>query len=351
MAPITLRGPRDVLAVLPYQLGYHPSDSVVVIALHGGQVGLVARADLPPAGQEEVAVAALLPPLLRDPPDVVMLVGYEDDPGSSLAVLSLLGAALDEAGVRLADAVVVRDGRWFGTTCDEQCCPPEGQRLPDPAEIPAVAAFVHAERAPLADRGDLAGLVAGDLDACAGVAAAVAALRARRAAGRPLRRPVRVWGRIAAIGEDRMSVGDIAVADVAAACCSLRDLEWRDALIAWLAPGTMPLDGLGRDVVRAVRRTVPRPPVTTVASTRLQARLAELCRRVPDECADEAAAVCTLAGCVMWSFGQGALAREAVDRALRLRPGHRLARLLERMLDLGVRPGEGFSDRTRAEAG
>ncbi|MFL6153750.1 MAG: DUF4192 family protein, partial [Ornithinibacter sp.] len=44
-ADITLRGPGDVVAILPYQLGYHPHDSVVVISLKGKRVGLVARAD------------------------------------------------------------------------------------------------------------------------------------------------------------------------------------------------------------------------------------------------------------------------------------------------------------------
>ena len=47
-ADITLRGPGDVVAILPYQLGYHPRDSVVVISLRGRRVGLVARSR-PPA--------------------------------------------------------------------------------------------------------------------------------------------------------------------------------------------------------------------------------------------------------------------------------------------------------------
>ena len=34
-ADITLRGPGDVLAVLPYQLGYHPSSCVVAVSLRG----------------------------------------------------------------------------------------------------------------------------------------------------------------------------------------------------------------------------------------------------------------------------------------------------------------------------
>ena len=46
---IRLGGPSDILAVLPYQLGFHPRDSLVVVSLHGTRMGLVQRIDLPAA--------------------------------------------------------------------------------------------------------------------------------------------------------------------------------------------------------------------------------------------------------------------------------------------------------------
>ena len=66
-------------------------------------------------------------------------------------------------------------------------------------------------------------------------------------------------------------------------------------------------------------------------------RLLDLCRALPDECAVEAAAVCTVAAHVAWVEGDGALARAAVDRALRLAPDYRLALLLHRLVDAGLR--------------
>ena len=66
-------------------------------------------------------------------------------------------------------------------------------------------------------------------------------------------------------------------------------------------------------------------------------RLLALCRSVPDECPDEAAAVCTVAAHVAWVGGDGAIARAAVDRALRLAPDYRLAQLLERLVETGLR--------------
>ena len=44
-----------------------------------------------------------------------------------------------------------------------------------------------------------------------------------------------------------------------------------------------------------------------------------------------------MAAHVAWVEGDGAVARAAVDRALRLVPDYRLALLLERLVDTGIR--------------
>ena len=45
---IRARGPRELLAYVPFRLGYRPDDSAVLISLRTprGRVGLVARVDL-----------------------------------------------------------------------------------------------------------------------------------------------------------------------------------------------------------------------------------------------------------------------------------------------------------------
>lgn len=47
---ITLRGPAELADALPYLMGFHPSDSVVMVALHGGlgRFGGRLRLDIPP---------------------------------------------------------------------------------------------------------------------------------------------------------------------------------------------------------------------------------------------------------------------------------------------------------------
>src|SRR5512139_3739564 len=135
-ADITLRGPDDVVAALPYQLGYHPHDSVVVVSLRRRRVGLVARCDLPAAQHVEEVVSSLLGPLLRDRPTSVVLVGYEEVAEASHPVLLALVEQVERAGIEVLDVAVVRDGRRYSPICSEPCCPPGGVALRDPADVP-----------------------------------------------------------------------------------------------------------------------------------------------------------------------------------------------------------------------
>src|SRR4051794_39606464 len=41
-------GPADLLAVIPFQLGFHPTESMVTVFLRSGEVTMTARVDLPP---------------------------------------------------------------------------------------------------------------------------------------------------------------------------------------------------------------------------------------------------------------------------------------------------------------
>lgn len=358
MNPIRLRGPADILAALPFQLGYHPNNAVVVIALADRAIGLVQRIDLPPDEHVDEAVAALLPALGREQPDAVLLVGYESREAASLPVLDALDDACGELEITVLDRLVVRGGRWFAPDCTTGCCPAEGAPLPEPAETPAVADFVAMEVAPLRDREALGAQVTPDRVRCREVQEALdsAAREDRRqGAGRSL---VDVDGRAEAVRRLRSLAGWAVVCDTSASrppleglapdevaelALSLRDLALRDGLIAWLCPGSLPLDALDEDLVDQLQTCLPprvwhsTPPSreAAVAGRRLQARLAQLCRMVPDE---QAAPVLTVLANLTWWLGDGALTRVALERALDVEPDYRLARLLDRMVDLAIRP-------------
>ena len=154
---IRLGGPSDILAVLPYQLGFHPRDSLVVVSLHGTRMGLVQRIDLPAVEQAPRAVRALLPALLREAPDGVLLLGYESTTGDALPLIAAMGSAAGDVGLAVRDRIVVRDGRWSSLQCDDpSCCPAGGRPLPAAHEVPAVAEFVGREVSPMVDRAALA---------------------------------------------------------------------------------------------------------------------------------------------------------------------------------------------------
>ncbi|MFL6175560.1 MAG: DUF4192 domain-containing protein [Ornithinibacter sp.] len=385
-ADITLRGPGDVVAILPYQLGYHPHDSVVVISLKGKRVGLVARADLPPERFVGDVVASLMGPLVRDGATSVILVGYEDVPDASQPLLLDLVEQLEQARIDVVDVAVVREGRRYSPICSEPCCPPDGVELPDPADVPGVAEYVALGRSPLRSRSDVEGLVAPEPWRCLGVARAVAS-RARMPRRR--RRSVAAWSVLLDRSEkgrrplDRAVVADLAL--------GLADIPWRDGLIAWLVPSVLPTDKIDRTVLALLGSALPtwggmgpgaaqpfglrlapegvrpasqwggpagpaageagddsagrggaargqaeREPLSVEREDLLH-RLLVLCRSVPDECPDLAAAVCTVAAHVAWVGGDGAIARAAVERALRLAPEYRLAQLLVQLVDIGLR--------------
>lgn len=376
-ADITLRSPGEVVAILPYQLGYHPRDSVVVISLRGKQVGLVARADLPPERFVGKVVSSLMGPLVRDGATSVIVMGYEDTPDASQLLLLALVEQLEQARIDVTDVAVVRDGRRYSPICSEPCCPPEGVALPDPADVPGVAEYVALGRSPLRSRADVEGLVAPEPWRCLGVARAVAS-RARMPRGR--RRSVAAWSALLDRGEKgRRPLDRLAVADVA---LGLADIPWRDGLIAWLVPEVLPAESIDRSVLALLSSALPtwggmgpaaqqpgarqardagsaasegaspvddssalggastgraeRDALSLERDDLLQ-RLLALCRSVPDDCPDEAAAVCTVAAHVAWVGGDGAIARAAVDRAVRLAPDYRLAQLLEQLIEAGLR--------------
>ncbi|MGG5257574.1 DUF4192 domain-containing protein [Phycicoccus avicenniae] len=356
---IGLRGPGDVLAVLPYQLGYHPRRSVVALALEGRRVGLVLRVDLPPEDHVEPVVRAVVDPLLRNEVRRVLLVGYEDTEDECRPLLMRLVECLEAERVTVLEVDVVRAGRRYSPVCSQSCCPVEGEPVPAADAVPAVAELVALGRAPLADRAAVDRLVEPEAVRSAGVAVALAD-RPRTSARRRRREAVAAWGAVLAPGRSPGGREPPAVPDavVAAAVAGLRDIALRDAVIAWLSPTVLPRASLDPVVLALLERTMPRwagmgswPPHPSATADRgnpgergdpaerdaVLQRVLVLCRSVPDDRPEDAAAVCTLAAHVAWALGEGAQTRAALDRALRLDPGYRLARLLARLVEHGIR--------------
>jgi hypothetical protein len=340
---IKLTSPNELLAVVPYVLGFHPTNSIMVLCLTDNRLGLTQRLDLPRPQDAHRVASALMPSLMGESPDSVILIGYEVRVGDSLPALDALTTALKSSAVRIHDRLVVRQGRWRSLDSNNAtCCPQDGSPVPEPEDVPGVVAdFIGQGVAPHTDRDSLAKL----LEAGPQAAAVADVLRTRpSASGKAGDCPAgtradlfAAWPRILDTGASPISVEDAALAAV-----SLLDIELRDGMVAWLCPGTIGLDELSTEVQNLFcglnhgLGDTDIDPASTGTQSAVQDRLIRLCGMLPDDVA--APALSVLASFVWWR-GDGALARVALARALRCDPDYRLAQLLLQMVDLAIRPG------------
>ena len=349
---IRLRGPADIITVLPYHLGYRPKDSLVLVSLAGGRLGFVARMDLPPPQVDPYDVAKELAPLVaREAPEEVVLLTYESVLDQGRATSVAVRDALQDAGVKVADRFVVREGRFYATDCIGSCCPPEGEELPEDADVPAVAQFVLLGRRPAVDRDELADRLRSQADvnddeSCAAVLHALVRRRGRRppaARGfgqRATARIVEAWGQVLTPaplpGEERFGQS-VPQQAFAWAAVGLLDVHVRDLVAARLCPGSLTLDAFAPHLRRLAVQHIPTltDAVPVETSDQVLDRLSELCRRTPEPVN---VGPLTVMAQVSWWLGDGALARTALDLALAIDPDYRLALLLGQLVDNAVRP-------------
>lgn len=128
----TLTSPHDLLAAIPFLIGYHPQDSLVLVALKDEAVGMAMRVDLP-VGVSAEGYDLLASHFLRDGADGAFIVAYVGagavDPEN---VLINTSAALVRAGIDIKESLIVRNNRFRSMICsDLTCCPPEGSDIPD----------------------------------------------------------------------------------------------------------------------------------------------------------------------------------------------------------------------------
>lgn len=125
---MTARRPEDLLAVVPYRLGFHPRHSLVVLALHGPRrrFGFTARVDLPPRVLAQEVARYLLEVLRHQGCDAVLLVAYAESAADAQPLVRALRDRLEGAGMPLVDALRSDGRRWYSLTCAGPCCPAEG---------------------------------------------------------------------------------------------------------------------------------------------------------------------------------------------------------------------------------
>jgi hypothetical protein len=308
---IRLPSPVDLITSLPYQFGFHPKRSVVLVCLHGGRLTFCERLDIPPPEHVQDAMQAMIHPMLKDRPSGVILLGYEDVEDEAAPLLDALKVAIGwYDGIELVDVLVIRDGRWYSRECkNPSCCPTEGAPL---AENMAVASeFVALGHNPSNSREDIA-----------------ARLEARPRAINPTIEWVSIPDAKAAWAK-LLTIGDLTTQEVQDAVLILKDVDFRDALIAHICPGVLAAE-LISDETKAIFEAMPK-----VVPEGAIDRLVDLCSGLTD---DSAAPALTILANYAWFMGDGGMAQLALNRALRCEPKYRLALLLDRMVQLAIRP-------------
>jgi hypothetical protein len=346
-APISvvrIGGPADILGVLPYRIGFHPSESLVVVCLEGPRRRdrLVIRVDLPSPAEQRSVVTDIAERVAHVGASSSVVVVYTEDADAGggrtrlahAGLVQALRSALRHREIQLHEALLVRAGRWWSYLChDPGCCPPEGTPLPEEptaATVRYAAEVVGQGERVLADRDELRRSVAPTDHA---VATAV-----RRLAGKET----------AALVDDVLAEGGSAAlrALTLATLARLRSRWARGD--RRLEPADAALVLLGLHDKRA--RDATMTGVLDDDADTLLDLLGALARQADDP---DAAPVCTALGWVAYAHGHGALAAVAAERALRCAPDYSMARLLLDGLDrmLGPDHVRAVSAAVRAELG
>ncbi len=151
------KSPADLIGVVPYLLGFHPSESVVLLLLSERRVVMTARMDFAELTDPR-GLAGYLDEVRRGQGAVgVVTITYSrsDDAWERTAALA---DEIDPAV--LVDAMLADGERWWSVLCNGSCCPPEGTPY-DLGSNPLSAAAVYAGLNAMPDRSSVAALVAG----------------------------------------------------------------------------------------------------------------------------------------------------------------------------------------------
>jgi hypothetical protein len=122
-----IRTEADVLALVPYTLGFRPVDSLVLVTLDAGTRPFLARIDLPERLDElPDVVGSLVTAACRNGADRALVVVYTDDDSLGDAAANALVDALEAVGVPTLLALRADGSRWFRL----------GDHDADPAGVP-----------------------------------------------------------------------------------------------------------------------------------------------------------------------------------------------------------------------
>jgi hypothetical protein len=338
MQTVVRGGPRDLIALAWYRIGFRPRESLVLVGLTGRtrRTGVVVRADLPTALDRAGTLQALVPLLRRGGAgEVVALVvtdaegGPHTGPDGGLVLPHQdldrwLRRELPRVGIGVFDVLIVGPDGFRKYDCpDPACCPAEGWPLDELAETELAAQMVLSGRAVAACESDLVAdvqpiargrLTRGRLD---------------RAAPVDLAAELRRW-------RELLSTGAAEPLRPVPLLAGMRDVRLRDAVMFTLVPGSglIPELAVAGELLGVDDRLWEHRPDDDLAE-RGRRLLASLARRAP--AGDRAQVLSVMAWLAWWSC-DAARSRLLTNLALADQPGHRLSMLVGQLLAAGIPP-------------
>jgi hypothetical protein len=304
----SIRSEADVLALVPFTLGFHPEDSLVLVTLGRRSSPFHARIDLPDDVQDlPVVVDQLVHAAVANDGDRAMVVAYTDDACLAEAAVRRLVNSLAAAGIEPLLELRADGRRWYPLGLDHlDLRSIEGvpydvrtHELTSQAVLEGKVTFRNREE--LADS-----LTAVDPDLVEEVSAAYFRLGRLGPAESVLAAEAR-W----LVEQARARLGGGDPVDVRTAARMLRALAVRDV----------------RDLVWCEISRANAPSHVQLWR--------ELVRRSPPELVAPAAGLLAFSA---WLSGDGALAWCAVERSLGADPDHTLGQLVGQALEAALPP-------------
>jgi hypothetical protein len=308
----TLTSPHDLLAAIPFLIGYHPIDSLVLVSIKEDCVGMAMRIDYP-IDQSEAAFDLCATHISADEADGVLIVAYQPlGRSDGEQVLAQTTAALSRAGVAIYESILIAEGSYRSVLChDMTCCPLEGRLVPplDSTRI-AMESVVAGHPMPFATFADLGASVRSNL-----------------------------------LAHEEQWLDRVQNSFVDPTDSNLNDLQ-RDGATAvidlandFIAHGI----STDQDLIAHVLGRLSEIQVRDFALGSHDGESADgyrtmwmhLLRSAPP---GFIAPVACLAAAIAYEYGDGALARAALDRALTDAPTYSLALLLQRVFSAGWPP-------------
>ena len=314
---MNIQTPRQLLAAIPHLVGFHPDNSLIMVAFDDDEISSVVRLDFPePPETFEFPIILKRVISTLDNPHLVV-VAYLDRPGDEIdnsvkSVTQAINGYCDQHRLPILDLLHVTANTWRSLMCDdESCCPPLGHELSNSTPATEVN-FVVAGSSPFASRETLAARLShrnlGDKQEDFNTQFEEIKMRVTEDL-EPLE-TINVSELVDVIFLELSKSNHTNFKHVARCAVGLQNIRVRDGLL---------------------RQIYDHPEIRSS----VRANLIDIVSLVP--AAYIAACATVLAGCA-WLDGNGALARIATDTALEADSTYSLARLLDTALSHGIPP-------------